>query len=260
MFDLSFKTKGVLSIFGGFCIHLMLGVFYVWGNLTIYFSSYFLHTETSPTYSIIIISIMIGPTMDLISTCSMFIAVPVSNKLTTKLTIFIFGSIMSMTPIIVSFTTTAITFMLIYCPLMGFSYGLIWMGSLNNIFKFFPDKKGLCSGVILSGIGIGAAIGNLIAQKSVNPDNVMPIDYEGFGRLFESSISMNFPFGLRVLGIYFFGLTCFGTLITFNYHHDEHVKSMEIEIAASSNSEYIYNTPKHIKTINKYAIYTGLSR
>ncbi len=44
---ISLKTKGIMSLCGGFLIHLILGTFYLWGNVNVYVSSY-LHYHGNP--------------------------------------------------------------------------------------------------------------------------------------------------------------------------------------------------------------------
>ena len=35
------KIKAIISIAGGFLTHLVLGTFYLWGNISLYATSYF---------------------------------------------------------------------------------------------------------------------------------------------------------------------------------------------------------------------------
>lgn len=41
MLQLQTKTKGILTVLGGFLIHLNLGTLYMWGNINIYVRSYY---------------------------------------------------------------------------------------------------------------------------------------------------------------------------------------------------------------------------
>ena len=38
--NLSIKQKGVISLLGGFLIHLTLGTVFLWGNINVYLRSY----------------------------------------------------------------------------------------------------------------------------------------------------------------------------------------------------------------------------
>lgn len=51
-----------------------------------------------------------------------------------------------------------------YGLIAGFGSGLAFTGNLNNIMKFFPDKRGLASGIVLSGVGIGTLICTKLAE------------------------------------------------------------------------------------------------
>jgi len=39
---ISEKTRGIIAVTGGCCIHLMLGSFYLWGAISTYVTSYFI--------------------------------------------------------------------------------------------------------------------------------------------------------------------------------------------------------------------------
>ncbi|OTF73767.1 hypothetical protein BLA29_014010 [Euroglyphus maynei] len=46
------KTKGILSVIGGFLIHLILGTFYTLGNVNTYLTSYIrVHVDPTVTYA-----------------------------------------------------------------------------------------------------------------------------------------------------------------------------------------------------------------
>jgi hypothetical protein len=40
MFSCSNKVKGVLCLVGAFCLHLFFGCLYLWGNISVYITSY----------------------------------------------------------------------------------------------------------------------------------------------------------------------------------------------------------------------------
>ena len=42
--------KGIATVLGGFCIHLVIGAQFVWGNIAVYVTSYY--RETDPSVSL----------------------------------------------------------------------------------------------------------------------------------------------------------------------------------------------------------------
>jgi OFA family oxalate/formate antiporter-like MFS transporter len=70
--------------------------------------------------------------------------------------------------ILSGFVKTLPMLLLTYGIIAGFGSGLAFTGNLNNILKFFPDKRGLASGLVLSGVGIGTLICTKLAEMFLN--------------------------------------------------------------------------------------------
>ncbi|OCG27759.1 MFS transporter [Gilliamella sp. wkB108] len=66
------------------------------------------------------------------------------------------------------FVTSPLMLYVTYGLLSGFGQGLAYSGCLSNTIKFFPDKRGLASGIITAGMGgatiIAAPIGNYLIE------------------------------------------------------------------------------------------------
>ncbi|MDH6365811.1 OFA family oxalate/formate antiporter-like MFS transporter [Enterococcus sp. PF1-24] len=73
--------------------------------------------------------------------------------------------------ILSGFVKTLPMLLLTYGLIAGFGSGLAFTGNLNNILKFFPDKRGLASGVVLSGVGIGTLLCTQLAEFFLNKTN-----------------------------------------------------------------------------------------
>ena len=233
---LSFKRKAYLSLIGGFTLHLLLGCGYMWGNLNLYFTSYYRNREEDPSLTTST-SVIFNPVLDFLASFMIVFAVPISNRLGPKASVFLTGLFMSAVTFFTSFINNPYIFLGIYAGGIGSAYGILWMIPLNNIYAYFPKKKGLCSGFILSGIGVGTATGNIIAQHLINPDNIRPIRINENESYFGREVSENFPPGMRVLGLYFVLLTCVGSCLTFDYNKVEEEKFKEIEIIRSKKTK-----------------------
>lgn len=70
--------------------------------------------------------------------------------------------------VLTGFVTSPFMLYITYGLLSGFGQGLAYSGCLSNTIKFFPDKRGLASGIITAGMGgaaiIAAPIGNTLIE------------------------------------------------------------------------------------------------
>lgn len=89
-----------------------------------------------------------------------------------KLAIIIGGILFSLGFILSGFVTTLPMLLLTYGVIAGFGSGLAFTGNLNNIMKFFPDKRGLASGLVLSGVGIGTLLCTEIAKFFMKSNDI----------------------------------------------------------------------------------------
>ena len=74
-----------------------------------------------------------------------------------------------------SYTTSIAPYLACYCIMNGFGGGLNYLLPLIVGWEWFPDNKGIVSGVTLGGYGFGSFIFAQISTYLVNPDNAAPI-------------------------------------------------------------------------------------
>ena len=67
------------------------------------------------------------------------------------------------------------------------------MSSIRVSWKVFPNKKGLVSGIVLSGFGLSSVIFTLIAQAIINPENENPSVIDGNDKFYSEEISEKVP-------------------------------------------------------------------
>ena len=65
---------------------------------------------------------------------------------------------------------------ILYIFSYGIGNGLAYISPIQNAWLWFPDRPGLCSGIILSGFGLSALIFNNIVFILVNPNNESAVD------------------------------------------------------------------------------------
>ena len=66
---------------------------------------------------------------------------------------------------------------------------------ISNCWKYYPNSKGLIGGIIVSGVGMGTFVFNLLSTYLVNP-NSENADVNG---LFDSDVANNVPYMIRIL-------------------------------------------------------------
>lgn len=117
------------------------------------------------------------------------------------------GLCVSLPLLICSFTTNYLLFVFLYSVVIGLGFGLLYMLSVRNAWQFFPSKKGMISGIIMSCYSVGAIFWIFISKAIANPDNIKPTDVYVVGDKTEyfyaadSEVVKNVPNMLRILAI-----------------------------------------------------------
>ncbi len=75
-----------------------------------------------------------------------------------KQAIVIGGILFSLGFILSGFVDNLPMLFLTYGVIAGLGSGPLFTGNLNNILKFFPDRRGLASGIVLAGVGVGTLL------------------------------------------------------------------------------------------------------
>lgn len=70
-----------------------------------------------------------------------------------------------------SFMESFIGYVFFYGITYGLSIGFGYFPPVKNAYLHLPNRKGLCSGVCMSGFGLGSAIFNYVILALVNPNN-----------------------------------------------------------------------------------------
>lgn len=219
--QLSETQKGIISIIAAVVINLVLGSFYLWGSINIYVASYY-KINYDPELQTDITS-MCFPIMAVACNLVVPISLKLCERLGLRLHCFIFSVVMSACVFVSSYMTSFWYFVLLYGVGFGFGSGMIYLIPLYNCYKFFPNKRGLISGIIMGGYGVASLISSNIVLSIVNPENMKP----GVDHYFPAEIANNVPKSLRIIAIFFFGLMVLGTIFLFEFpmspeeEHDE---------------------------------------
>ena len=85
----------------------------------------------------------------------------------------------------------------------GIGTGITYMIPLVCAYKYFPNKKGLITGIIVGSYGLGSSIFNIVATKIVNPENAKPYLKAPNGdknlKFFDEMVADRVPMMFRIL-------------------------------------------------------------
>lgn len=102
---------------------------------------------------------------------------------------------MSMSPIIISsYVTSWTAFVLIYGCFFPFGVGLLYWPPIICSWEWFPNRKGLISGIVIGSFGFGSSIFSFLTRNIVNPNNVkITIDPSTGEKYFQPDVANNVP-------------------------------------------------------------------
>jgi len=166
------RWRGWLVVLGGFLIHLTLGLPYTSGNLLPYLSSYF-HEYVSPGTKAQDLVWVMG-SVSLGHGASMVLGGILEQKLTPKWSPIIGFIVLTGGLVLCSITVQSSIPLLVLTHgiCQGIGIGMAYIPPVSLAIQWFPEKKGLVTGCIMSGIGFGAFLFTQIQTLYLNPDNV----------------------------------------------------------------------------------------
>ena len=102
-----------------------------------------------------------------------------------KLQLAIGGTIFAIAIMTSTFMTNLYLFVLFYAVISGVGYGIIYILPLKNAWLFFPTKKGMIGGIILSSHSFAAIGWTFFTSTMINPNNDIPDLYLNVGNSLE---------------------------------------------------------------------------
>ncbi|XP_046552621.1 oxalate:formate antiporter-like [Haliotis rubra] len=127
----------------------------------------------------------------------------IEQKLSPRICTLIGGLIFSSGMLLTYFTMqhslllTALT----YGVLNGAGKSMAYPGAVKCALKWFPNRSGLVTGIIISGIGFGTFVFNQVVTAFINPDNVSPDETIQDDLYFtQSSLLDRVPYSFLLLG------------------------------------------------------------
>lgn len=129
----------------------------------------------------------------------------IQDRLGSKSNIIIGGIMFGVGLFVTGFVSSVEMLYVTYSVLAGIGGGVIYAGTLGNTVKFFPDKRGLASGLVAAGYGSGATIVAPIASSLITSFGVLTT-FKIFGAVFFviimlcSMVIKNAPAGFKPEG------------------------------------------------------------
>lgn len=75
-----------------------------------------------------------------------------------------------------SYAMSFYSFVFLFGIMGGCLIGFLYMIPVAHCYKYFPKSKGMVSGIIVAGSGLGTFLFSMVAIKAINPMNVAPSD------------------------------------------------------------------------------------
>jgi OFA family oxalate/formate antiporter-like MFS transporter len=147
---------------GGVSLMLYLGCFFLWGNIDIYVLSYFheFNGQLSLSFIFLVDLFLVGA-----NCCGYNISTFLLNKvrLHPKIILTIGGTTALTGIYLSSYTKSLPPYLTLYTVFNGLGSGTCYMVPLVCAWEYFPEKKGMVTGVIIAAYGFGSFFFSLLS-------------------------------------------------------------------------------------------------
>lgn len=168
---------------------------------------------------------LVLPLIVITSTVVFPIGMYLSKEINSRFVILTGGVIAVGTCLLASLTRNTTMFFLLYAVGFGFGKGFMYPAPLVAGWSHLPGRKGFVSGVIVCGIGFGALVFGILAQKIVNPDNLAPakvmVAKDVEEPVFDESVNSRVPIMLQTLCLIWTFLIVIGVVFVSNFRKED---------------------------------------
>ena len=169
------KIKGILSLISAVLIHLLIGNLFSFSNFIPYYKSYLYYKNNlkeiisdNQLYFIAPSGIFIHNTLPSITGF-------LDKKLGIRI-LTIIGVISLLGSQFIMYYFIDYFLLIISYILFGFCGSLTYFQTVKNCWKYFPNKKGLISGIIFSSFGLSSFTFTAIGDLIINPKSIGNVD------------------------------------------------------------------------------------
>jgi len=156
---------------------MFCGNLYLWGNISTYVVSYFrFKGDSSATMDN---AFLVFPVSLTIMAVSNQYGAYLQKKLDPKCIVGIGHSLMIVSLLLATYSSSWWMFVFFYSVCFPAGIGFVYQIPLMCGWEWFPENKGIVSGLVIGGFGLAAFIFGFITTAIVNPENLPPtFDYE----------------------------------------------------------------------------------
>ncbi|XP_025114265.1 uncharacterized protein LOC112576199 isoform X1 [Pomacea canaliculata] len=208
----------VLTVVGGFLVHVSLCLPYTFGNLETYMVSYMKHQDTySERYSSDIQWVLglffVAKVMGMLAAGWLHDGVGARTCTMTGCALSSVGLFLTSVSLSRNVWAVALTLGM----LSGAGTGLAYASPMAMVAKLWPARAGLNSGIITAGYGIGAVIYNEAATAYVNPHNAAVTTFSDDGSKYftDPVVLQRTPRMFIILGCITLAFQCVGCAALF---------------------------------------------
>lgn len=164
--DMSIENKRWLYLALGTMINIIIGQTYAWSVFVLPLSEHFKWSlaEVSVAFAI----------FHSISCIPIIIAGKVQEYVQPKYILLTGGAAYGLGMLGVSYVETLNQLYLAYGVMGGLAMGTIYSGVVPNLVRFFPDRRGLVSGILAAGVGSAPLLWGPVAAFMIKEYNVLP--------------------------------------------------------------------------------------
>ena len=156
-----FTCASISTLIGAFCVHFCIGAQYAWGSISPYFTGYFRDNGVDTNLSQFF---LVLPLIVLISTIFFPIGMRLSSIVGSRAVILV-GGFLAVGLTLISTTTLKVhLFFVLYAVGFGMGKGFMYPAPLNAAWSHLPGRKGFVSGIVVSGVGMGAFSFGILAR------------------------------------------------------------------------------------------------
>ncbi len=163
------KIKGITSLIGAILTDLLIGNLLGFGNYIPYLRSYIHYNGNDIEDKYLY---FIGPIGIAISDILPIVVNYLDNFYGTRFLLLISMFLLLISQLLFYNQITKFKWLIFAYVLFGISKSLTYLPLMKNCWKYYPNKKGLITGLILSAFGLSAFVFITICDEMVNPKNL----------------------------------------------------------------------------------------
>lgn len=143
--------------------------------------------------------------------------IKIAEKIGYRVTIGICSCSIALAFLIISYIQEIGGFIAVYCIMVGVSGGLAYMLPIICGWRYFPNRRGIVSGITIGGYGFGSFIMNFICKAIANPENEhasVEVKEDGATvKYFDSKVGDRVPNMLRIMALVYIIMAIISTLL-----------------------------------------------